>query len=104
MKQCFEKNPHDVTDVTLCRSIDVFICRMEKKKKNRRDECVAREERFFDDFIVIYNNTVVPKSTCGEASSRWVFVIKKYYQIKDHVYMCVHICTRSDSSDGHYCL
>lgn len=82
MKQCSEENLRDITDVM---SIDRHVCLSNGRKIEGTNVCNARRE-LFDEFIVIYNNTVVPKPTSREASSRWIFVMKKNYEIKDHVY------------------
>lgn len=60
--------------------------------------CSARRE-LFDESIVIYNNTVVPKPTCRGASSRWIFVIKKItkstitYTYTSHTHTYIHALT-----------
>lgn len=43
--------------------------------------CNARRE-LFDESVVIYNNTVVPKPTYKGVFSRWIFVIKKITKSK----------------------
>lgn len=57
--------------------------------------CNAGRE-LFDEFIAIYNNIVVPKPTCTEASSRWIFVIKMIIKLKTMYTFttCTHMYTR----------